>query len=151
LDHIDFNHWLFDLSSLTLIKFIMLKKGITYRGVIAVILLSVYLLNPFKLYTPYLSYKLNYNYIAKVLCENKDKPQMNCKGKCHLNKELKKAAEEESQKNKSQLKGIEIEEIPFQSEIIFSPQFIAGPKKFSFFNEGLASYGLKKFTPPPQV
>ncbi|KOS08400.1 hypothetical protein AM493_17190 [Flavobacterium akiainvivens] len=40
-------------------------------------------------------YVFNYNYIAKELCINKDKPVMHCNGKCHLMKELaKKAAEE---------------------------------------------------------
>jgi hypothetical protein len=44
---------------------------------------------------PVLDYILNYNYIAKVLCVNKAKPQMHCNGKCHLMKELAKAAEKE--------------------------------------------------------
>nr|WP_237421255.1 hypothetical protein [Flavobacterium sp. Sd200] len=40
-------------------------------------------------------YILNYEYIAKELCVNKEKPAMHCNGKCHLMKELaKKAADE---------------------------------------------------------
>ncbi len=35
-------------------------------------------------------YEINKTYVAKVLCENKDKPQMKCCGKCYLNKQLKK-------------------------------------------------------------
>lgn len=33
----------------------------------------------------------NRPYIASVLCENRDKPETGCKGKCYLNKQLNKA------------------------------------------------------------
>ena len=44
---------------------------------------------------PLVDYVVNYDYISKVLCENKAKPEMKCNGKCHLMKELAKASEEE--------------------------------------------------------
>lgn len=34
-------------------------------------------------------YHLNKDYIARVLCENRDKPQLHCDGKCYLAKQLK--------------------------------------------------------------
>ena len=36
---------------------------------------------------------LNREYVAQVLCINRDKPQMQCNGKCHLAKQLKAAEE----------------------------------------------------------
>ena len=39
---------------------------------------------------PIISYAVNYEYISTELCENKDKPEMACNGKCHLKKELAK-------------------------------------------------------------
>ena len=36
-------------------------------------------------------YQLNKEYVATVLCENKNKPELKCCGKCYLNKQLKKA------------------------------------------------------------
>jgi len=41
---------------------------------------------------------MNYDYIVNVLCENKDRPELQCDGKCYLSKLL---AEEsgENQKN----------------------------------------------------
>lgn len=42
---------------------------------------------------PVLEYVLQYDYISKVLCENKARPEMHCNGKCHLMKELAKASE----------------------------------------------------------
>lgn len=44
---------------------------------------------------PLVEYAVNYDYIANVLCENKAKPEMHCNGKCHLMKELAKAADSE--------------------------------------------------------
>ena len=38
-------------------------------------------------------YELNKNYIAQNLCENRDKPQMKCCGKCYLRKQLNKTEE----------------------------------------------------------
>jgi len=40
--------------------------------------------------TPLISYYLDYDYIVSVLCKNKDKPKLECNGKCHLAKEIKK-------------------------------------------------------------
>ncbi|MEZ5008756.1 MAG: hypothetical protein R2753_11455 [Chitinophagales bacterium] len=34
------------------------------------------------------SFNINQPYIAKVLCINKDKPELKCNGKCHLNTNL---------------------------------------------------------------
>jgi len=42
-----------------------------------------------------MEYVVNYEYVSKVLCVNKDKPKMHCNGKCHLMKELAKASENE--------------------------------------------------------
>lgn len=41
---------------------------------------------------PVLDYMANYDYIVNTLCENRDKPEMECNGKCHLSKELAKEA-----------------------------------------------------------
>ena len=44
---------------------------------------------------PYLDYAINFNYISTELCENKDKPELDCKGKCHLKKEIRKVVKTE--------------------------------------------------------
>ncbi|CAM4115209.1 hypothetical protein EWU23_03475 [Cytophagaceae bacterium 50C-KIRBA] len=46
-------------------------------------------------------YQVNRNYIAKNLCENRDKPKLNCNGQCYLAKKLK-AAEDKEQKTNSE-------------------------------------------------
>ena len=42
-------------------------------------------------------YSLNIEYIIKELCENKDKPELNCKGKCYLKKKMGEADKAEKQ------------------------------------------------------
>jgi hypothetical protein len=42
----------------------------------------------------WLDYSMHKDYIARVLCENKNKPALHCNGKCQLMKRLKKTAEE---------------------------------------------------------
>ncbi|MDP4150772.1 MAG: hypothetical protein Q8927_03745 [Bacteroidota bacterium] len=37
-----------------------------------------------------LGYRLNKDFIARNLCENRNKPAMHCEGKCYLCKKLKK-------------------------------------------------------------
>ncbi|MFD1631056.1 hypothetical protein ACFSAH_14360 [Pseudopedobacter beijingensis] len=49
-------------------------------------------------------FELNKNYIAAVLCENKDKPQMHCNGKCYLAKKLEQAKEKQKQQEKENQK-----------------------------------------------
>jgi len=55
----------------------------------------VVLLMSLKPILPVVDYIINYDYITKVLCENKAKPEMKCNGKCQLMKNLAKAADEE--------------------------------------------------------
>lgn len=48
------------------------------------------------------NYVINMDYIAEYLCENQDKPEMECNGKCHLKKELQKDEERKSSENRTQ-------------------------------------------------
>jgi len=61
------------------------------KKLIFILILAIFLKPIF----PVIEYVVNYEYISKVLCENKAKPMMHCNGKCHLMKELAKAAENE--------------------------------------------------------
>jgi hypothetical protein len=45
---------------------------------------------------PVIGYVVNYEYITKVLCVNKEKPKLHCNGKCQLMKELAKTSESEN-------------------------------------------------------
>ncbi|CAM1345367.1 conserved hypothetical protein [Tenacibaculum amylolyticum] len=45
--------------------------------------------------TPFVEYAINYDYISKILCINKDKPELSCNGKCQLMQKLKQQQEED--------------------------------------------------------
>ena len=68
-------------------------------------------------------YELNKEYVAKNLCENRNKPQMKCCGKCYLKKQLRKA-EENSDTGKQapgKLNKIELAEFIVPQKIKFAP------------------------------
>lgn len=47
---------------------------------------------------PIVIYYINYDYIVSELCENKDKPEMGCHGKCYLEKLTEKIEPREQDK-----------------------------------------------------
>ena len=64
------------------------------RKSFAIFFLCVYSLVLLKPLFPFVDYAINKEYISKNLCENRSKPKLNCNGKCHLMKQLKKAGAE---------------------------------------------------------
>ena len=63
----------------------------------------------FKPVFPVLDYAVNYDYIAKVLCINKDKPKLQCNGKCYLMQQLAKNAEPEKKQDKEATAKVEFQ------------------------------------------
>ena len=103
---------------------------------------------------PVVDYIVNYDYISKVLCVNKTKPKMHCNGKCHLMKELAKAAESEkpiSSDKKDNAKQ-EIEVLFFQEpeSIVFYSQLflIKSTPNFNYSNLYSHLDNSKVFHPP---
>lgn len=44
---------------------------------------------------PFVEYAINYDYISKVLCINKDKPALQCNGKCQLMQKLEQQQDDD--------------------------------------------------------
>ena len=44
----------------------------------------------------YAGFELNKDYIATKLCENRNKPQLHCNGKCYFMKKIKQAEEKQN-------------------------------------------------------
>jgi hypothetical protein len=63
----------------------------------ALALLIAFMAQTFDKAVIYIDFNINRDYIAKVLCINKEKPQSTCKGTC----QLKKKIEEETKKDQS--------------------------------------------------
>lgn len=71
------------------------------------ILILIMLLKALMVPVVYIDFKLNQDYIAKVLCINRDKPELQCNGHCILMEKIKKTQEatqsQEDQTNHKQL------------------------------------------------
>jgi hypothetical protein len=126
-----------------------LKNKFTY--LLAFLILLIYSVTVFRGYLPYLSYKVNFKYISTVLCENKSKPALQCHGKCHLQKELKKTAEEESKNSSKITIQLELEDMPAQSFELASKEFFL-IKSSSYFPEEKIIHSFRNLiSPPPQA
>ena len=114
-------------------------------------LLVIYLLNPVKLVFPYLNYAINFEYIASELCVNKEKIELNCKGSCHLTKELKKASEDESKSTRTLFTQTPFEEAQLQQAYIFKPgELEISRNKYPYIKERLLQSFSDKIVPPPR-
>jgi hypothetical protein len=87
-------------------------------------------------------YQINRDYIAAMLCENKENIAMNCKGKCYLNKKIKEQ-ETADHKLASILKELKDTSVFLSSSDIFSFQ----PSGFAF-REQNTNYFIKSYPSP---
>ena len=71
----------------------MLKQLTTW-----LLIFSVLTVNYSRLFV-YTGFKLNQNYIASKLCENRNKPWLHCNGHCYL---VKKTKQEEAKQNNAE-------------------------------------------------
>jgi hypothetical protein len=85
----------------------------------------VMLLQTFSKTIIYLSFKINQDYIAKNLCENRGAPEKHCCGKCQLEKRMKQ--DEQNQNSiPSSLKNFD--------EIVLLNEKVNNPNLISFFS-----------------
>lgn len=61
------------------------------RRFLALFFTLLYILAMVKPALPVIEFYLNQDYIAEFLCINKDKPKLQCNGKCHLSKMIEEA------------------------------------------------------------
>ncbi len=78
----------------------------------SLIIVTLFIL--FKPLSPIVEYIVNYDYISKVLCVNKETPIMGCNGKCYLMSELAKQSEDEKPISDKKIVVKEIETLFFQ-------------------------------------
>jgi hypothetical protein len=79
------------------------------RRLIAAVLLFGVLSNCFSYFIISTSYHFNKNYIASVLCTNRDKPALHCEGKCFLDiklKELEQKSKQEQEHSKRLIESV---------------------------------------------
>lgn len=103
---------------------------------------------------PILEYLIHYEHIVKDLCENRNKPQQDCNGKCHLKKELAKASETgqpSSQEKKSQPNEVVVLFLEDVDAFVFMTIKKPSLKIDSFYTNLYAHLGAVVVFHPPTV
>lgn len=93
-------------------------------------------------------YSINIEYIINELCENKDKPELKCEGKCYLKKKMNEADKAEKQATEI-FKQIEFPVFITHVSLSLQPEYILVQNTLAELNN-LYSYSLhnKIFHPP---
>ena len=113
----------------------------------------LYLLAMVRPLIPIMEYYANYDYIATELCENKDKPYLECNGKCYLQKQLKEI-NHNNHEHKSTIPQINFDDYPVSPLDQYSYQ-LKDFKELSVQKSYFVSYTsqdfIKSVFKPPQV
>ena len=95
----------------------------------------LYLLAMVKPLVPIIEYYANYDYIANELCENKDRPYLECNGKCYLEKQLNKTTHTNHEHN-STIPAINFDDYPvspldqFEYKVLVAENFNSKVSKY---------------------
>jgi hypothetical protein len=120
------------------------------KKLFAIVALTGILLQTFSQAVIVAQYYANKDYIAKNLCENRDKPQLHCEGKCCLKKRLAKESKEQAPASKNQ-KGEQVVNL-FYSDTRFELRpYAAIPVQHQysrFQNNYTGSFNRAIFHPP---
>ena len=121
--------------------------------VLGILFYLLYLLAMVRPVMPIIEYYANYDYIANVLCENRDKPALGCNGKCYLGKQLKKS-NHDNHEHKSTIPQINLNDYPVSPLGQFS-YVVKEFKEISFKNIPVEIYNSQDFFQsvfkPPKV
>lgn len=125
-------------------KFVMLKR------IVSIFILIILFIQSSGYLFVVLAFQVNKNYVATTLCEKRFERNSCCKGKCYLNKQIKK-----EQKNQEKYPDLKNEEVSFfVSPLVYlnQPLFtnIASNQHFFCYNFSgkLSDYSTLVFRPP---
>ena len=123
------------------------------KRLLSFILIFAYLTAAFQFTVPYLSYYTNYTYFATEACINKHNPELECNGKCQLQKMVK------NQHNKHDTTPDEAVMLVKNSSTIFfvdswvKPFFNTRAESRTFISEPIfgSQHNAQPVTPPPRL
>jgi hypothetical protein len=115
------------------------------------ILATVMLFKAFLAPAIFIDFKLNQDYISKVLCINRDKPELECDGQCILMKKMK-STQDSDQPEQTQGAKSHLLEIFSELTALFQPlSFSIGQKQFYTFNEWMVLENFSEIFCPPKI
>jgi hypothetical protein len=101
------------------------------------------------------NYLVQYKYYVEVLCENKNKPELKCNGKCQLAKELKNVDEEPVKPKLPQNNKDKTEDIFLIHDFsnLISSELTYNINSYSNYNPPFLSFCFKQriFQPPDPI
>jgi hypothetical protein len=119
------------------------------KNLVFILIIAIFLKPIF----PVIEYAVNYEYISKVLCENKTKPKLQCNGKCHLMKELAKFSENEKPASSDKKGYSPVLEVLFFQEIktfsIASASFLDKENNCNTYSNLYSNSHLESLFRPP--
>jgi len=117
------------------------------RTVIVYIWLITTILPTFSQWGTIAYYQINKEYITRVLCENRDRPQLNCNGQCYLAKKLKEQQEKQDQQTGELVQNLPVLQL-FASAIT---TFVFLQSQFSQFKRHVFPYRLASYQAPLSI
>jgi uncharacterized protein YjhX (UPF0386 family) len=123
----------------------------TMRGTLLYIWLISTLLPTLSQWGTIAYYQINKEYITRVLCENRDKPELHCNGHCDLAKRLKAQQEKQDQQTSDKVQNLPIVQL-FASPVIsfqFSQSAFCRNPELSFAYKLTAYQAHLSVTVPP--
>jgi hypothetical protein len=96
----------------------------------------------------YAGFTINRKYIAEVLCVNRDRPELNCKGKCYLMRKLKQAEQKEKAHENEKLNPVLQPGIVVEGMSLTVPSFHLAVCKPSELTFSLPTWSIPIFQPP---
>ena len=121
------------------------------KPLLAILLLIGMLTQTFSKFFIVANYQLNKEYIAKYLCENRDKPQMHCNGKCQMMKKLKQQEKKDQDTPQNKIAN-NFEYTSNQGHsIVIDPGYTIALLKYPNYEAGIRTSFLPSFFHPPQV
>lgn len=123
------------------------------RSFIAYILLFSIMLPTLSPWGTIAYFKINRDYIAKVLCENRQRPELKCNGKCYLAKKLKEQEDKNDKETSERVHNtpvIQLFAASVTSYIFCAPATIRSPRQNFFYLLHFYSAPAAKLLRPPK-
>jgi hypothetical protein len=120
------------------------------KWIVVSILMILLLVQSFSKWLVVIDFIIHRDYISKNLCENRNRPKLQCNGRCQL---AKKLAEEEKQNSQNPGSGkIKAIDLLYDEQISFPDLFSGSKKNRNLFSELIKSggilYSASVFHPP---
>lgn len=119
------------------------------KRVLAIFLLVAMVSSNFTRFFVYAGFQLNQKLISATLCENKNKPWLNCEGRCYLMKKLQDTEEKEKKQEQEQ-KRAQFQEALFENVAVVTCMVheVSKPIYPKALIPGLAKGTYSVFLPP---